>query len=249
MSAGQAGRRRRPSERRRGRALPGGPVLASRPVRRGSGPRCSPGTRPRCWSGPTAVGVCTVAPAGPRTRPAGFGEPRAVASRLGVLGFGAAYTSRRRGCARGADRGGRRRGTPTGRPGHAGECSLRRAELPSGVRLNALDDGVARAWRRRADGAAGLDRTASNPARPGRQTRCSARAPGTRRRPRWRPCRGGGPAGTPDDRAGGWPGPGCGWGAKVTPTAPRGSLPPWSWSPGRPACRSCGRRRSRCGPA
>ncbi|MBC3191647.1 AAA family ATPase [Pseudonocardia sp. C8] len=88
------------------------------------------------------------------------GEPRAVASVLGVLGFGAAYTRDGEAALEAlteavdvAD--------STGDPVTLGECLLRRAELLSGP-LNALDDGVAAA-RAGAERMAqlGLDRTAS----------------------------------------------------------------------------------------
>lgn len=88
------------------------------------------------------------------------GEPRALASVLGVLGFGAAYT--RDGAAglealsEAVDI-----AEATGDPATLGECLLRRAELLSGP-LNALDDGVAAA-RAGAERMAelGLGRTAS----------------------------------------------------------------------------------------
>lgn len=88
------------------------------------------------------------------------GEPRALASVLGVLGFGAAHT--REGEA-GLEALSEAVGIAeaTGDPATLGECLLRRAELLSGP-LNALDDGVAAAR----DGAArmaalGLGRTAA----------------------------------------------------------------------------------------
>ncbi|SFN24605.1 regulatory protein, luxR family [Pseudonocardia ammonioxydans] len=71
------------------------------------------------------------------------GEPRALASVLGVLGFGAAYT-RDGGAAQEALAEAVEIAEATGDPATLGECLLRRAELLSGP-LNALDDGVAAA--------------------------------------------------------------------------------------------------------